>query len=90
MIYYLEDGTVLELRFKCPKCGKLTAGRMPRDGIGPGNGTFYYPRRHKSEFGDPCPGSYDEAEWVEEEVGRVEPMPRSQSRLRGKLDFKRH
>ncbi|AFU88230.1 hypothetical protein CcrColossus_gp360 [Caulobacter phage CcrColossus] len=80
----------MDLRFQCVRCGKLTGGRRPRDGIGPGDGSYYWPRRHKSDLGDPCPGIYDEAEWVEREVGRVEPLERSQSRLRGKLDFKRH
>lgn len=91
MIYYLEDGTVLDLRYQCVKCGKLTAGRRPREhGRHYGDGSFFYPRRHKSAHGDPCPGVYEEATWVEAVVGKVEPLARSESRLRGKLDFKRH
>jgi hypothetical protein len=53
-------------RFKCVVCGKITAGRMPRDGHGsPGDGTFLYPRRHKGKDGNPCAGNIEEAEWVD-------------------------
>lgn len=53
------------LRFKCEVCGKLTAGRLPREGRLPGDGTFYYPRRHLGADGAVCPGVFREAEWVE-------------------------
>jgi len=48
-------------RYKCAVCGKLTDGRLPKEG----DGSFYYPRRHKGINGQPCPGNVIEAEWVE-------------------------
>lgn len=54
-------------RFRCVVCGKLTAGRIP---VNPhnhrevGDGTFYYPRRHKGLDGKDCPGNIEEAEMV--------------------------
>jgi hypothetical protein len=47
-------------KFKCSVCGKLTAGRLPSGG----DGSFYFPRRHKGSDGRPCPGNIEEAEWV--------------------------
>jgi hypothetical protein len=55
-------------RFKCVVCGKLTAGRLP---VNPhnhrerGDGTFWYPRRHKGKDGEPCPGNIEEAQIIE-------------------------
>jgi cytochrome c5 len=43
--------------FECQACGKITVGRMPKHG----DGTFYYPRKHKGEDGNTCEGVYDEA-----------------------------
>jgi hypothetical protein len=54
--------------FKCASCGLVTTGRLPRAHREPGNGTYYYPRRHKIA-GLVCPGVYDEAEWVTVEYG---------------------
>lgn len=55
-------------RFRCVVCGKVTAGRMPRDERGrSGDTTARYPRRHKDEYGRNCPGSLRHAEWVETE-----------------------
>lgn len=55
----------LVTRFKCVVCGKLTAGRMPRDSSGrPGDSTVRYPRRHKHD-GAPCKGNIYEAEWLD-------------------------
>ena len=51
-------------RFKCVECGKLSTGRLPRDGRYVGDGTVRYPRRHKGPGGKPCPGNIKEAEWV--------------------------
>ena len=51
-------------RFKCVECGKLSTGRLPRDGRHVGDGTVRYPRRHKGPDGKPCPGNIEEAEWV--------------------------
>lgn len=68
MIYTLADGRTFDLRFRCPTCNKLTAGRRPREGRNRGDGTFYYPRWHASPLGDPCPGVFAEAEWVEREI----------------------
>lgn len=57
------------LKFKCPVCGKLTAGRIPKGG----DGSFYYPRRHN--FGaSPCPGNIQEAEWVDYDTGKMREM----------------
>ena len=55
-------------RFKCVECGKLSTGRLPRDGRYVGDGTVRYPRRHKGPGGKPCPGNIKEAEWVIVEV----------------------
>ena len=43
--------------FECQCCGKVTAGRMPKGG----DGTYYYPRKHKGDDGETCEGVYDEA-----------------------------
>jgi len=58
-------------RFRCVYCGKLTAGRVPRDPWLPGDGSARYPRRHKLRdvtLGGTfdCPGNIIEAEWNEE------------------------
>lgn len=61
-------------RFKCSACGKLTAGRLPRAGRHHGDGTYWFPRRHKRD-GKPCPGNIMEAEVVtvyKEPLCRVE------------------
>ena len=51
--------------FKCIVCGKLTAGRIPRDeSHHAGDLTARFPRRHKDHDGIPCPGNIQEAEWV--------------------------
>lgn len=53
-------------RFRCVVCGKVTAGRRPRN---PHNhreradGTAMFPRWHYVG-GKPCEGNYSEAEWV--------------------------
>ena len=54
-------------RFRCAVCGKLTAGRLPRDGRHTGDGTFWFPRRHDGADGRPCPGNIKEAELVDVE-----------------------
>ena len=52
-------------RFKCVLCGKITAGRIPRNG----DKSMRFPRRHNAN-GKPCPGNVEEAKWVEEdEIG---------------------
>ena len=54
-------------RFKCVICGKLTAGKIP---VNPSNHrekgdlTVRRPRKHKLN-GGVCPGTYQEAEWVD-------------------------
>jgi len=53
-------------RFKCVVCGKLTAGKVPVAG----DGSQRYPRKHASEYGDPCPGCFIFADWVEQEGER--------------------
>lgn len=56
----------LETRFRCPVCGKITAGRIPREhGHHYGDLTVRFPRRHKGSDGKPCPGNIKEAEWVD-------------------------
>jgi hypothetical protein len=57
-----------ETRFKCVVCGKLTAGRMPREGRLVGDTSARFPRRHKGPDGKPCPGNIEDAEWVDVEV----------------------
>ncbi len=56
-------------RFKCVDCGRLTAGRVPvrrtGGGLGPGDLSLRYPRRHYRPGGSVCPGVHKEAEWVE-------------------------
>jgi hypothetical protein len=54
----------LETRFKCAVCGKITAGRIGRDGRHVGDGSGRYPRRHNVD-GKPCLGNIQEAEWVD-------------------------
>jgi hypothetical protein len=46
-------------KVKCRVCGKITAGRLPRAGWIKGDGTFWYPRRHKVNGVD-CPGNIQE------------------------------
>lgn len=53
-------------RFRCTVCGKLGAGRMPREGKVKGDGSARFPRRHKGPSGRLCPGVHIEAEWVDE------------------------
>lgn len=51
----------MRARFVCRVCGKRTAGRLPRASRHePGDGSFWYPRRHKVD-GRPCMGSTEEA-----------------------------
>lgn len=54
------------VRFRCVVCGRLTVGRKPTGG----DGTFYYPARHRGEDGAPCPGNVRQAELVEREEGK--------------------
>jgi hypothetical protein len=59
-------------RFRCVVCGKMTAGRLPRDGRHfPGDGSGRYPRRHKGVDGKPCKGNIELVDWVDEETGFV-------------------
>lgn len=51
-------------RFKCVICGKLTAGRISRDGRLEGDASARFPRRHKHK-GEPCEGNVLEAEWID-------------------------
>jgi hypothetical protein len=51
--------------FRCVKCGKISAGRMPRKGRHTGDTTVRFPRLHRGADGQPCPGNVWEAEWVE-------------------------
>ncbi len=41
-------------------CGKVTVARLPRSGRQTGDGTFWFPRRHKFN-GKPCEGNILEA-----------------------------
>lgn len=49
--------------FKCVVCGKLTAGRVPRDGWIRGDRSERFPRRHNVD-GEPCPGNIEFTEWI--------------------------
>lgn len=51
-------------RFQCRVCGKITAGRISRDGGLVGDSTHRFPRRHKGHDGKDCPGNIIEADWV--------------------------
>jgi len=50
------------MKFKCFVCGKLTSGRKPKGG----DGSFYYPRRHRLKDGRLCEGVFMEAVWIKE------------------------
>jgi hypothetical protein len=59
-------------RFQCIVCGKLTAGRISREGRLTGDTTHRFPRRHRiggKRTGKPCPGNILEAEWVNTKKG---------------------
>lgn len=56
----------METRFKCVICGKLTAGRISREGTLSGDASARFPRRHKNKEGEPCVGNILEAEWVDQ------------------------
>lgn len=51
-------------RFRCRVCGKLTAGRIPREGRYVGDLSARFPRRHNVN-GQPCPGIIEDAEWID-------------------------
>lgn len=53
-----------ETKFKCVICGKLTAGRWPREGGIKGDGSARWPRKHRID-NKICEGNYYEAEWVD-------------------------
>ena len=56
-----------QTRFRCVKCGKLTAGRIPGfGGRDMGDTSVRVPRKHHID-GKICPGVYLEAEWVDVE-----------------------
>lgn len=44
-------------KFKCSICGKITSGRLPKNG----DGSFWYPRRHYDKTGILCLGNIQEA-----------------------------
>ena len=55
------------LRYKCAVCGKISGGRIPKNG----DGTLVFPRKHYNQndtSGDYCKGCYEEAEWVEVKI----------------------
>ena len=58
-------------KFKCSACGKLTAGRISRDGKQVGDTSARFPRRHKNKEGKACPGNILEAEWMEMRADEV-------------------
>lgn len=71
----------MKTRFMCAECGKLTAGRLPREGRHrPGDGTARFPRRHKDKSGKACPGNTVEAEWIDVD-DKGEPLDPSLRRL---------
>lgn len=51
---------VMATKFKCCVCGKVSSGRLPKDG----DTSFRYPRRHKIN-GVNCKGNILEAYWIE-------------------------
>ena len=50
--------------FKCVVCGKITAGRIGREGRLSGDMSERCPRRHNVD-GKDCAGNILEAEWVD-------------------------
>lgn len=54
---------MMETRFLCVICGKMSTGRKPRRG----DGSARYPRYHRME-GKPCEGNFYFAEWVDIEI----------------------
>jgi hypothetical protein len=56
-------------RFRCVVCGRLTAGRMPREGDAMGDTSERWPRRH-TIAGEVCAGVYRLAEWVDVPAGK--------------------
>lgn len=50
--------------FKCVACGLITTGRLPSTRWAKGDGSLYYPRRHRDSEDRLCSGVFDEAEWV--------------------------
>jgi hypothetical protein len=60
----LQNTTNRCTRFRCRVCGKLTAGRMPREGRASGDTSERWPRRH-AVAGRVCEGVYHLAEWVD-------------------------
>jgi hypothetical protein len=54
--------------FKCVVCGKLTAGRLSKEGSFVSDMSHRFPRRHKVN-GIDCPGNIEEAEWVDVPYG---------------------
>ena len=62
-------------RFRCSVCGRLTAGKVPNsDGRYAADKSERYPRMHRRPFGEPCPGVYEFAEWVEVSLATGEPV----------------
>jgi len=61
---YTKPMTIAKEKFECAVCGKITTGRLPRNG----DGTFWYPRRHNVS-GIPCEGNIQEADPL------VQPIP---------------
>jgi hypothetical protein len=60
----VKERKKVETQFKCVVCGKITAGRVPREGHVEGDLSARFPRRHKGIDGKPCEGNIEEAEWV--------------------------
>lgn len=52
----------MKFKVRCTVCGRLTAGRKPPGG----DGTFWFPRRHKNAVGGNCPGNILEGKIVSE------------------------
>jgi integrase/recombinase XerC len=55
---------ITQTKFRCAACGKVTSGRLPRDGSYPGDGSVFFPRRHAGPDGKPCLGNRQAAEWI--------------------------
>lgn len=62
--------TGVETRFKCVVCGKITAGRIPKNG----DLSERYPRRHIKN-GKPCPGNIIQAEWLSNRINTQSKKP---------------
>lgn len=59
----------MKTMFKCAACGRITAGRISREGNHNGDTSHRFPRRHKVN-GSPCGGNVIEAIWIDVDTNK--------------------